>query len=110
MVNDFYRVVNADFTEPARTVDKSPAEKKPIFLPDGRLIKINDNLKILARSHSHHTLCLHGGYSFIRINNKIYETSGPCTSSAVLKLPAMPLAEITEKDFFTKPPTAVIQN
>ena len=112
MLNDFHRVVNADFSLPGRIVDEKVAEKGLLFLHDGRLVIVNDNVKILARSHSHHTLCLHGGYSFIRINNKIYERSGPCISCGVLKLPDKPLADITEQDFFSESiePKAVIQD
>ena len=100
---DKYRVVNADFSVPDRVlVDEHIGNGGPLFLPDGMLIAINNNVKILARAHSHHTCFLHGGYSYIRVNDKIfYRSSGPCISSLVISMPDMPLDKITEDNIFS---------
>ena len=86
MLIDRYRVVNTDFSLAGRVVDERLADERHLLLPNGRLVAVNGNVKILARSHSHHTYCLHGGYSYVRVNNKVYRSSGPCVSSKILKM------------------------
>ena len=99
---DKYRVINADFSIPDRVLVDEEITVPVLFLPDGMLIAINDEVKILARAHSHHTCFLHGGYSYVRINKNIYRRGGPCTGSFVIKMPDTPLDKITEEDFFSK--------
>lgn len=70
-----------------------------MYLPDSRVIRLNDEIVIYARLHSHHTWQHHGGYTFLRVNDKAFRGAGPCGPKSDLRLPDKPIEVLREAEF-----------